>query len=31
LRDGREKAQAIASSTLSQVKSAMGYSLPLWG
>ncbi|MBD1927822.1 tryptophan--tRNA ligase [Trichocoleus sp. FACHB-90] len=29
LRDGREKAEAIASSTLSQVKSAMGYSVPL--
>ncbi|MEH2320698.1 tryptophan--tRNA ligase [Nostoc sp.] len=29
LRDGREKARAIANQTLSQVKSALGYSLPL--
>ncbi|MBW4666797.1 MAG: tryptophan--tRNA ligase [Cyanomargarita calcarea GSE-NOS-MK-12-04C] len=28
LRDGREKAQAIANQTLTQVKAAMGYSLP---
>ncbi|MBD2494793.1 tryptophan--tRNA ligase [Nostoc sp. FACHB-280] len=29
LRDGREKAQAIANQTLTQVKLALGYSLPL--
>lgn len=29
LRDGREKAEAIANVTLSQVKGALGYSLPL--
>ncbi|HLP87958.1 MAG TPA: tryptophan--tRNA ligase [Nostocaceae cyanobacterium] len=29
LRDGKEKAEAIANETLKQVKSAMGYSLPL--
>jgi tryptophanyl-tRNA synthetase len=29
LRDGREKAEAIANETLKQVKSAMGYSLPV--
>ncbi len=28
LRDGKEKAQAIANQTLTQVKAAMGYSLP---
>ncbi|MBD0266173.1 MAG: tryptophan--tRNA ligase, partial [Tolypothrix sp. Co-bin9] len=29
LRDGREKAQAIANQTLAQVKAALGYSMPL--
>jgi len=29
LRDGREKAQAIANQTLTDVKSALGYSMPL--
>lgn len=29
LRDGREKAEAIANETLSKVKSALGYSVPL--
>jgi tryptophanyl-tRNA synthetase len=29
LRDGREKAQAIANQTLAQVKAALGYSVPL--
>jgi tryptophanyl-tRNA synthetase len=29
LRDGGEKARAIANQTLSQVKAALGYSLPL--
>ncbi len=29
LRDGREKAEAIANDTLSKVKAALGYSLPL--
>jgi tryptophanyl-tRNA synthetase len=29
LRDGRQKAEAIASVTLAQVKAALGYSVPL--
>jgi len=29
LRDGREKAEAIANDTLSKVKVALGYSLPV--
>jgi tryptophanyl-tRNA synthetase len=30
LREGREKAEAIANATLLRVKAAMGYSMPLW-
>jgi tryptophanyl-tRNA synthetase len=29
LRDGREKAEAIANETLRKVKSALGFSIPL--
>jgi tryptophanyl-tRNA synthetase len=29
LRDGRQKAEAIANDTLSRVKAALGYSVPL--
>jgi tryptophanyl-tRNA synthetase len=29
LRDGKQKAEAIANQTLAQVKAAMGYSMPL--
>jgi len=30
LRDGREKAEAIANDTLGKVKAALGYSLPVY-